>query len=286
VRHHRTVPDRKDELAATLRSWRERLEPGELGLPVGGARRVSGLRREEVAQLAGVSLDYLARLEQGRAGNPSEPVLASLARTLRLTDEERGHLYRLARHPEPSAGTIDRHIGPGVQRMLDRLDDVPVMVLDAGWQVLATTRLADALLGDLSRAAGRDRNLAWRHFTGMPGRLVRDEAERAAAGAEIVADLRYAFGRYPADEQLAALIDALRRTSSRFAALWEQHRVTSRSASRKTFSHPDIGPITLDCDVLVAQGGDLRIVVYSAPRGSDDARALALLGAIGMQAFG
>ena len=280
------MPSPGDELAGSIRLWRDRLTPAEVGLPAGGARRVPGLRREEVAQLAGLSLDYLSRLEQGRAGNPSASVLASLARALRLTDDERAHLFRLAGHAEPSAGVINRHIGPGVQRLLDRLGDVPVLVLDAAWQVVATNSLADALLGDFSHASGRERNLAWRHFTGAPGRLVRGEVERAEAGAEIVADLRDALGRYPADDELAALIDDLRETSPSFAELWKQHGVARRSASRKTFLHPEVGSITLDCDVLVAQGSDLRLVVYTAPSGSDDARSLALLSAIGLQAFG
>jgi MmyB-like transcription regulator ligand binding domain len=181
---------------------------------------------------------------------------------------------------------MNRHIGPGVQRLLDRLTDVPVMVLDASWQVLAANGLAGALIGDFSGASGRERNIAWRHFTGASSRLVRAEEEDADADAEVVADLREALGRYPADDQLGALIDDLRRVSSRFAELWEQHpAVGRRSASRKTFSHPEIGLITLDCDVLVAQGSDLRLVVYTAPHGSSDAESLALLGTIGLQSF-
>jgi transcriptional regulator with XRE-family HTH domain len=275
----------QDELGHCLRSWRDRVRPTEAGLPAGGMRRVSGLRREEVAQLAGVSLDYLARLEQGRATNPSPSVLASLARALRLTDDERAHLFRVAGHAEPSMGLINRHIGPGVQRLLDRLIDVPVLVLDASWQILAANALAGALIGDLSNASDRERNIAWRHFTGAPSRLVRTEAERADADAEIVADLHEALGRYPADDQLAALVAELRALSPRFAELWQQHPVAQRTASRKTFSHPEVGLITLDCDVLVAQGSDLRLVVYTAASGSSDAESLALLGAIGLQSF-
>ncbi|MFL5909485.1 MAG: helix-turn-helix transcriptional regulator [Gaiellaceae bacterium] len=275
----------RDELGGCLRSWRDRVAPAEAGLPAGSARRVPGLRREEVAQLAGVSLDYLSRLEQGRADNPSPSVLASLARALRLTDEERDHLFRLAGHAVPSPGTIDRHIGPGVQRLLDRLADVPVMVVDASWQVIARNALATALLGDLSGAPARERNIAWRHFTGTPWRLVRTEREEQETDAEIVADLREALGRYPADEQLAALVGDLRATSARFAAAWEEHPVALRTASRKTFQHPEAGQITLDCDVLSVQGGDLRLVVYTAPPGSADAEALELLGAVGLQSF-
>src|SRR3954451_21864230 len=190
VRHHREMPTVQDELASCIRSWRDRVTPADAGLPAGTARRVPGLRREELAQLAGVSLDYLARLEQGRASNPSASVLASLARALRLSDDERAHLFRLAGHAEPSAGTINRHIPPGVQRLLDRLTDVPVMVLDPSWQVLAANQLASALIGDFSGASGRERNLAWRHFTGAPSRLVRAQSEEAGAEADTVADLR------------------------------------------------------------------------------------------------
>jgi transcriptional regulator with XRE-family HTH domain len=145
-----------DELADCLRHWRDRLDPAELGLPA-GRRRAPGLRREEVARLAGVSVDYLSRLEQGRAANPSPSVLAALARTLRLTHEERAHLFRVAGHVETEARRIDRHITPGVQRILDRLADVPVMVVDAAWEIVALNPLATALLGDLSAGSPRER---------------------------------------------------------------------------------------------------------------------------------
>jgi transcriptional regulator with XRE-family HTH domain len=276
---------RRRELGAFLRNRRERVQPEQLGMRSTRRRRTPGLRREEVAQLAGVSLDYLARLEQGRAGSPSPSVLAALARALRLTDDERAHLFRLADHAEPHSGTINRHVGPGVQRLLDRLGDVPVMVFDVSWQIVAANPLASALLGDLSGASSRERNLAWRHFTGAPSRLVRSEAEELAADAEIVGDLREALGRYPADAQLRALVDDLRATSARFAAAWEEHPVARRSAGRKTFRHPEVGEITLDCDVLVVQESDLRLVVYTAACGSSDAEALALLGTIGLQSF-
>src|SRR5215216_3467032 len=114
------------ELAACLRSWRDRLQPAEAGLPSGGARRAPGLRREEVSHLAGVSVDYLARLEQGRAAHPSPSVLATLARALRLSDDERAHLFRVAGHAEPYPGGMRRHLTPSVQRVMDRLVEVPV----------------------------------------------------------------------------------------------------------------------------------------------------------------
>jgi hypothetical protein len=228
-----------------------------------------------------VSVDYLARLEQGRAAHPSPSVLAALARTLRLTREERAHLFRVAGHAEPGAGHIDRHMTPGVQRILDRLADVPVMVIDAAWEIVALNPLATALLGDLSA----EPNVLRRHFNGMGSRLVRAAKDDAAFEADAVADLREAAGRYSEDERLRALVEDLRAASPRFAELWSRPAVAPRAASRKTFEHPEVGLVTLDCDVLTVQDSDLRLVVYTAAPGSADANALALLAAVGLQTF-
>jgi transcriptional regulator with XRE-family HTH domain len=274
-----------NELGACLRSWRDRVQPGDVGLPAGGTRRAPGLRREEVAHLTGVSVDYLARLEQGRASNPSPSILAPLARALRLSEEERAHLFRVAGHAEPDAGRIRRHLTPGVQRVLDRLTDTPVLVADVAWEILASNPPADALLGDVSGETPRERNVAWLQFTDAPSRVVRTAEQTAQFEAGVVADLHDALGRHPDDEPLRALIDDLRRVSPRFADLWEQRPVAQHAAARKTLRHPEVGLITLDCDVLTVAGSDLRLIVYTAPPGSDDARALALLGAIGLQSF-
>jgi transcriptional regulator with XRE-family HTH domain len=276
-----------DELATCLRAWRDRLTPADAGLPAGGRRRAPGLRREEVAQLAGLSVDYLARLEQGRAAHPSPSVLAPLARALRLSDDERAHLFRVAGQAEPVPGDIDRHITPGVQRVLDRLADVPVVVIDASWTVIAANPLAVALVGDAAAEPDpRDRNIAWRHFTGAPTRYARDAEDRARMDREAVADLREAVGRYPDDGPLQALIADLQEASPRFAELWAQGAaVAPRNSSRKTIVHPEIGPITLDCDILVVRGSDLRLIVYTAAPGTPDAGALALLATIGLQTF-
>jgi transcriptional regulator with XRE-family HTH domain len=273
------------ELGVCLRSWRDRLSPADVGLPAGGHRRAAGLRREEVAQLAGLSVDYLARLEQGRAENPSASVLAPLARALRLTDDERAHLYRVAGRLEPSVGRIPRHLTPGVQRILDRLADVPVAVFDAAWDLIAANPLATALLGDSSGTSDRERNIVWRKFTGADSRFVHTPEESAQLGAELVADLHDALGRYPDDERLRSLVDDLLDASPGFAELWRERPVGVRSASRKTLRHPEVGLITVDCDVLTVRDSDVRIVVYTAAPGSADADALALLGAVGLQSF-
>jgi transcriptional regulator with XRE-family HTH domain len=275
----------QEELAGCMRSWRERLTPAEAGLPAGRGRRTPGLRREEVAGLAGVSLDYLARLEQGRAQNPSPSVLASLARALRLTDDERSHLFRLAGHVEPGPGTINRHITPSLQRLLDRLAEVPVMVIDAAGEIVAANPLANALMGDVSGASRRERTIPWRHFSGIPSRLERTPEEHAEAEEAMAADLRDALGRFPDDEYLNELIRDLRELSPRFAELWEKRPVAHTPSRRKSFNHPEIGTITLDCDALAVQGSDLSVIVYTAPAGSPDAEALARLGRDRLQSF-
>jgi transcriptional regulator with XRE-family HTH domain len=260
-----------DELARCLRTWRDRLDPAALGLPVDGRRRAPGLRRDELARLAGVSLDYLTRLEQGRATRPSPSVLGALARSLRLSEPEEAHLYRVAGQAPPGPGTIERELTPTVRRMLDRLADVPVIVFDATWSVVAANPLADALLGE------PDGNIVWRHFTGAPSRVLRGSADDAVFEVEVVADLHDALGRYPDDEPLRRLIADLSAVSSRFAELWERRPVARRKSDRKTIAHPELGPLTVDCDVLTVSGSDLRLVVYTAAPGSPDAEALARL---------
>ena len=277
-----------DELGACLRSWRERLRPQEIGLgAAGGARRrAPGLRREEVAQLAGLSVDYLARLEQGRAANPSPSVLAPLARALRLSGSERDHLYRLAGQAPPGAGEIDGHVTPGVQRILDRLGDVPVLVLDARWQIVARNPLAAALLGEHEiSATARESNVAWRHFTGMETRVRYAAGGRETFEHGVVSDLRDTLGRHPGDSRLAALIDDLRAASPRFAELWALREVERHKGGEKWVDHPEVGPIEITCDVLSVRDSELQLVVYTVEPDSPSAQAMALLGAVGLQRF-
>jgi transcriptional regulator with XRE-family HTH domain len=271
------------ELGAALRGWRDRVAPAEAGLPAGRARRAPGLRREELALLAGVSADYIIRLEQGRATAPSAQVLGALSRGLRLTREEQDHLFRLAGQAPPRTGHITAQLTPSVQRLLDQLTGVPVSVNDAGWNTIAWNALWAALIGDPSAKTGRDRNVLWRYFTGQQARVVRTAEEEARFEQSAVADLRSATARYPDDKGLRQLVADLRAASPRFATLWESRIVGTHRESHKTFDHPDIGLITVDCDVLTVDGSDLRIVAYTAPAGSEAAEKLRLLSVIGTQ---
>ncbi|MYV48955.1 helix-turn-helix transcriptional regulator, partial [Streptomyces sp. SID2888] len=255
------------------------------GLPSGGQRRATGLRREELAMLAGISVDYVTRLEQGRATHPSAQVVEALTRALRLSEEERAHLFRLAGLAPPGPETVPAYITPSVQRLLDRLTGTPVAVFDASWTLLMANAPYAALMGDPSGRRGHERNGVWRHFLGPgPGVLRTPQGQRDHEAA-LVADLRVAAESYPADRRLQRLIAELREGSERFAELWDAGAVGRHEASRKTIDHPQVGPVTLDCDILTVAGSDLRIMVYTAEPGAEDAERLALLTVLGTQAL-
>jgi len=275
-------PMDRDGLAEALRTARGRLHPPDVGLPAGTRRRVPGLRREEVAHLAGVSVDYLTRLEQGRGPHPSTQVLGALARALRLGDDERAHLFHLAGAEPPRPGTIDGAVRASTLRLMDRLTDLPALVMDAKGDILAWNPLAAALLGDFSAWPPHQRNIAWQRFLGDKGRvsLAEDEAEAAEDG--VVASLRAVAARYP-DPGLGRLVAELRAGSTRFARLWAEVRVEEQRSRTKTIHHPDLGRITLDCDVLHLPDTDQRLVVYSAAPGTPAAQALDMLRVVGTQ---
>lgn len=273
------------EFGAAVRRWRDRVSPEDAGLPAGGHRRAAGLRREELALLAGVSVDYVTRLEQGRASNPSTQVVEALARALRLSETERAHLFRLAGLAPPGPGTVPAYISPSVQRLLDRLTGTPVAVYDAAWTLLVANPPYAALMGDPSGWRGNERNGVWRNFAGPGGRARQTPESRRAFEAALVADLRVAVGRYPADQRLRRLVADLRANSDRFAELWDSGAVAHHEAARKTIDHPHVGALTLDCDVLTVAGSDLRVMIYTAEPGTEDADRLALLTVLGTQAI-
>ncbi|MFI6471109.1 helix-turn-helix transcriptional regulator [Streptomyces sp. NPDC050516] len=268
------------EFGRMVRHFRDRVSPQAAGLPSGGHRRAAGLRREELAMLAGISVDYVTRLEQGRAANPSEQVVEALGRALRLSGAEREHLFHAAGLLPPGQGTVPAYITPSVHRMLDRLSGTPVAVSDASWTLLLANPLYTALMGERH---GRDRNGAWRAFAGSDGRVRHTTQSRLALESAVVADLRAAARRYPADQRLRQLVADLRANSARFAELWDAGTVGHHEASRKTIDHPQVGPVTLDCDVLLVAGSDLRIMIYTAEPGSQDAERLELLAVLGTQ---
>jgi transcriptional regulator with XRE-family HTH domain len=268
------VPVPVNELGATLRSWRDRLSPEEFGLPVAPHRRARGLRRGELARLAGVSLDYLIQLEQGRASAPSPQVLAALAGALRLTEPERTHLFRLADRLAPDERHVRDTLPPSVLRLVEQLPASPAAVCDVRWNPRAWNRMWAAVLGDPIDRPERERNMAWRYFTGRPMRVVRTTTQQRDYEEAIVADLRSSSGRYPSDQALAQLITDLREASPRFRRLWETRQVSTYEQERKTITHPELGLLSVDCDVLTPRRDDLRVVVFTAAPGSPSAKAL------------
>ncbi|EXU68520.1 XRE family transcriptional regulator [Streptomyces sp. PRh5] len=273
------------EFGQAVRRWRDRVPPEAAGLPAGGQRRAAGLRREELALLAGISVDYVTRLEQGRASHPSTQVVEALARALRLSSAERAHLFRLAGLAPPGPETVPAYITPSVQRLLDRLTGTPVAVSDASWTLLMANPPYVALRGDPSGWHGNERNGVWRHFVSEDAGSRQTHEARTEFQAALVADLRTAAARYPADQRLRRLVAELRANSERFAELWDSGAVGHHEASRKTIDHPRVGPLTLDCDVLTVAGSDLRIVVYTAEPDTEDAERLALLTVLGTQSL-
>jgi transcriptional regulator with XRE-family HTH domain len=268
-------------LGPTLRAWRGRVSPAAAGLPSGHGRRASGLRREEVAELAGISVDYLVRLEQGRFTNPSAQVLAALARALQLTDAERAHLYRLAGLVPPADGEISDHIPPGLRRVLNRLGDVAVAVFAADWQLIWWSRGWTALLGDPSSSPPALLNFARDtfpvggnapHLSRWPVTSLNQEAVEAA----VVSDLRRATGRFPGNSRLTRLIRELAKGNQRFAELWDSGAVGAHQEDHKIVNHPQVGMIAVDCDVMSDGNAERKIVILTAAPDSEDETKLKL----------
>lgn len=279
------------ELARVLRSAREQVSPEDVGLPAGLHRRVAGLRREEVALLAGISVDYVVRLEQGRGPHPSEQVLNALARALRLDADARSHVFHLAGMAPPQRGTIELFVRPSMLRLIDRFSDLPTMVVSAKSDVLAWNPMASALLGDWSALRPERRNQARLRFlpdpTDPPRSAIGGSPEaRALTAAQSVASLRSAAGRYPEDPGLARLLADLRAGSAEFRELWEVTPAGAWRSHTKTVEHPSLGELTLECDTLHVPDADQLLVVYSAAPGTPEAEALALLSVIGTQEMG
>ncbi|XUL85751.1 helix-turn-helix transcriptional regulator [Streptomyces galilaeus] len=263
-------------LGATIRAWRERLSPSAVGLPSGRSRRATGLRREELAERAGVSVDYVVRLEQGRSTAPSAQVVNSLAHALRLSDTEREHLYRMAGLVPPNHAPIPDHLPPGVHRVLNRLGEVAVAVFAADWQLIWWNPGWAALLGDPSVKPPELRNFARERFPIGSGDDVRIASwpvlvpDGDNSDLAIVSDLRRATGRYPHDARLADLIRQLTAGNATFARLWASGTVAAHREDHKMVRHPVVGAIDVDCDVLTDGDSELKIVILTAAPGSSD----------------
>ncbi|GGP32721.1 DNA-binding protein [Streptomyces melanogenes] len=271
------------ELADFLRRSRERVSPQDAGLAEGSRRRTPGLRREEVAQLAGMSTDYYTRLEQARGPQPSPQILAALARALRLSDDERDHLHLLAGQRPPAVRSRDDEVGASLLHLLDRLPGTAAQVLSDLGDVLAQNDLARALLGGVCTVSEHGRNVVWRWFADPAARAAYPAEEHAHYSRLHVADLRAAVGRRAGDPAAARLVERLRGASEEFTALWELHEVAVRRHSRMRVLHPVIGPLDLDCQVLLAPEGNQRLVLLTPPPGTDAADRLALLPAAGQE---
>ncbi len=274
----------RDGLADFLRRRRDALQPSDVGLRAGTRRRTRGLRREEVAALAHMSTDFYVRLEQRRGSRPSEQTTAALARALRLTQDERDHLYGLAGHTPPPRTVRTDHASPGLLRVLALIDSPAQIVSDLG-VTLAQNQLAEALVGVQTCHTGLRRSLIYRWFTDPAERRLHPEEDHPETSRRHVASLRAVHGRAGEDPEARELVDHLLRESNEFAALWERHEVRGPGATLKRFVHPLVGPLTLDCQILTAEDLTERLVVFTAAPGSDDAHRVALLSVIGSQEF-
>ncbi|KRD20059.1 MULTISPECIES: helix-turn-helix transcriptional regulator [unclassified Streptomyces] len=270
-----------DDLAGFLRTRRSRVDPAVVGIPADSRRRVEGLRREEVAHLSGVSVDYYVRLEQGRATQPSEQVLDALAGVLGLDDTERGHLGRLAGQRRRRAKAPGGRLRPELLRVLDLVCDAPALIVDHRLDVLAGNRLARLLYGRPTAGLNTARH------------IFLEEAESGLYGdwekctLDVVGHLRLSVGQFPEDPRLASLIGELAMGSERFRRLWARADVRARTHGRKAYRHPLVGLLELHQENFALPDASGReLLVLSAPPGSpteDGLRLLAGLGAGGSE---
>ncbi|GAA2531944.1 helix-turn-helix transcriptional regulator [Winogradskya humida] len=272
--------DHNAELKQFLRSRRAKLRPEDAGLPQQPGRRVPGLRREELAALAGVSVDYYVRLEQGRNLNPSEAVVDAIARALRLDDAERDHLFDLsrARRGRRPAAMRAQQVPPTVFRLLESLDAAatPAFVVGRRMDYLAVNRMARALICDFNALPAQDRNNVRFMFLDPYARELYPDW--ASVASETVAVLRSYAGRHPDDPALTALVGELSVKCDDFRRRWADHEVHVRTSGSKRYRHPVVGTLTIDYQALqLPEDAEQTLFVYTASPGSESAEALRLL---------
>jgi hypothetical protein len=271
-------------LADFLRRRREVISPADVGLPPGVRRRTTGLRREEVAQMVGMSVDYYSRLEQARSTQPSPQMVRALARALRLTDDETDHFYRLAGHAVPDRPGHSLHVRPALLFLLDQLRDAVAFVCSDTEIVLAQNDMAELLMGEvITGQTGLNASMCWHWFTNPLARKAIPSDEHSQHSRSRVADLRAAWARRPNDPDMRELVDGLLKHSCEFRELWRRHEVAVRRMQRKTFL-TRVGPIQLDCEVLATTDGQ-QLVVLTPPAGTSSMDKLHLLAVLGRQSL-
>jgi transcriptional regulator with XRE-family HTH domain len=273
----------RTELADFVRRTRERIRPEEVGLAIGPRRRTPGLRREEVAQLAGMSVDYVVRLEQARAPRPSDQMLTALARALRLDDAERDHLFWLAGRPPPRRSGGTTHVRPAVLRLLDDLRDSAAFVVSDLGQFLAMNDLAKALLGDQTAYTGREASVTWRWFTDPAARDRYPAEDHDKHSRFRVAGLRATAARRAGDPDVEDLVGALLESSAEFAGLWAEHEIHVPRERHKRLLHPTVGLIEVDCESLLTPEQDQEVVLLTARPDTEAAEQLRLLQVVGLE---
>ncbi len=269
------------QFADFLRRRREALQPEDVGLSRGSRRRAGGLRREEVAALCDMSVDYYSRLEQARGPQPSEQMLASIARGMRLSLDERDHLFRLGGHVAPVRATRNEHISPGLMRVLDRLQDTPAQVISEFGEILAQTATARALFGDETGLTGMSRSIIYRWFTAPTARDVVPPEDRLAQSRNLTADLRTVYAKYGSSSRVGAIVTTLQEQSPEFAELWAAHEVDSVHSYEKRFQNSEVGLITVQCQLLHDHDQEQSLLIYTATPGSESYQKLQLLAVIG-----
>lgn len=270
-------------LGAFLRSRRVAMQPEDAGLRRGSRRRTPGLRREEVAELCEMSTDYVARLERGHGPNPSAPMVAAMARGLRLTLDERDHLFLLCGHLAPRPRLRERHVDPGLMRVLDRLHDTPAQIMGPVGETLLQTAPAVALLGEQTRYRGLHRSAAYRWFTDPSARDRYLPDDHELNGRVNVALLRSAATRGGVSSRAAVVVAALRRDSAEFVRLWDRQEVGLRFTDRKRLVHPEVGSIEVYCESLLNLDQGQSLLIFTASPGTPSHERLALLAVLGAQ---
>lgn len=271
----------RSALADFLRTRREALQPEDVGLPRGPRRRTAGLRREEAAALAHMSTDYYARLERARGPQPSPQMLGAIAQGFHLSRAERDHLFRVAGHIPDERGSTTEHISPGLQRILDRLDDTPAEIITELGETLRQSPLGAALTGDASVRTGPERSLGYRWFSDPASRALYAPEEHEFLSRLFAAGLRELAGRRGPGSRAALLADQLLERSAEFRTLWAAHEVGLRPRQTKTFVHPSVGVLELHCQTLVDPETSHSLLVYTAVPGSESADRLRLLAVVG-----